>query len=82
MTSFVPNTYIKVSAQAIYSEGISKTAKYIRGNFWWKFVYLVQKLIKPSSTPNDTSLKDISHLYNIGKICSLGENFESKDQKN
>ena len=27
--------------------------------------YLVQKLIKPSSTSNDTTLEDISHLYNL-----------------
>ena len=35
--------------------------------------YLIQKFIKPSRTPNDTPLKDISHLYNISKTCSLEE---------
>lgn len=43
----------------------------------WTLVYLIQKLVKPSSTPNDTPLKDVSHLYNICKTCTLEKNSRS-----
>lgn len=39
-------------------------------------IYLIQKLIKPSSTSNNTTLKDISHLYNLCKTCSLKEEYK------
>ena len=39
-----------------------------------KFSHLVQELIQPSRKSYDTSLKYISHLYNLRKISSLNAN--------
>jgi hypothetical protein len=39
-------------------------------------IYLIQKFVKPSSTSNNTTLKDIGHLYNLCKTCSLKEEYK------